>query len=544
MSDPDIIPRYITPISLDNISASEKTDIIIIGGGIAGLTAGIEAAKKGAQVQLFVKDDFDLTNTYWAQGGIAACINEAADIKGHVSDTISAGKGLSDPEIVSQIITKGPELIEQLIGYGCNFDKKDSGINLTREGGHGAARILHARGDATGSEIEDTLHRQAKKTENLTIKENIFVLDLITGDNGTEGIIFLEDGQIKYTLSSSVILASGSACRIYRETTNPVTATGDGHAMAFRAGAVMRDMEFVQFHPTVLYIAGAPRSLITEAVRGEGAKLVNRNRKRFMAGYHEMEELAPRDVVSRAIRTEMFRTGDTSCFLDLSDFSKDMMTHRFPKITALCKTYGLNPAKDLIPVRPAAHYFIGGVQTDNRARTNIKGLYACGEVASTCFHGANRLGSNSLLEGLVMGHYAGIEAAENISKREITARPTIEENTFFSPISFDVADLENSIKSLSWRQIGLGRKKEQLEQARKQIEFWMKFVLGAEIKCRNDIERRKGWELKNMLTVTNLVAMFAEKREETRGVHYRIDFPEKSTTVERYHLKRGEEIES
>src|SRR3954454_12061486 len=415
MFEPLTQRRYLVPFKAGRL-AQQFTDVLIIGGGVAGLRAAIAAAEGGGDVLLLTKDTLEQSNTWYAQGGIAAVLQQPLDsYESHVSDTEKGGAGLCDHEAVEVVVKEGPQRVLELLSWGANFDKdpaKAHGLAFTLEGGHSVARILHAYGDATGKELAQTLIKTVRSRESIRTSEKSFAIDLLTHDGRCVGAMALVDGQINVIWARSTILASGGAGQLYRETTNPRIATADGHAMAYRAGATLQDMEMVQFHPTTLYVAGGSRALITEAVRGEGAYLVDRNGYRFMKDYHEMAELAPRDVVSRAIVEQIRKTHFTHVYLDVRHLPAAEFRERFPQLAKLVDEFEINPAKDLIPIHPAAHYMIGGVDVDLHGRSSLSGLYAVGEASCTGLHGANRLGSNSLLEGLAFGARAGVDAAK------------------------------------------------------------------------------------------------------------------------------------
>lgn len=514
--------RYL--VDIDTISTQQLfTDVLIIGAGIAGLRAAIEAAKT-CNVILVCKGSLSDTNTWNAQGGIASVLAPDDSFDSHIADTIKTGCGISDPKIVTQVITQGPELIRQLLDWGTEFDTTDDQIAVTFEGGHAHARVAHAHGDSTGRVISESLIKKVRQLTGIRIIENFFAIDLIANNDsdciGVIGCNAKTSTQIIW--AANTILATGGAGQLYRETTNPDCATADGLAMAYRAGAVLQDLEFMQFHPTTLYIAGASRALITETLRGEGAILIDCNGKAFMKDYHEAAELAPRDIVSRAILEQMLKTGSTHVYLDIRHFDKKHFTQRFPLISELCQSFDLDVTTDLIPVRPSAHYMIGGVKTDNCTKTNIENLYCCGEAASTGLHGANRLGSNSLLEGLVFGKIAGTAASENIK----SAAPNIKHPAINYQIPksdrsrLDTADIKNSLRALMWRNVGITRRQQPLEEAQEIIRFWQRYVMD------KVFDSPKGWQCQNMLTVSFLMAQSAQKRQESRGVHYRSDFPQ------------------
>ena len=399
--------RYL--VNIDSaMTAQLFTDCVVVGAGIAGLRAAIEVARQ-RNVILVCKGSLEDSNTWNAQGGIASVLDEDDRFEAHIADTLTTGCGLSDPQIVEMVVRQGPQLVRELAEWGADFDRVDGKIHTTLEGGHSHPRVAHAHGDRTGFILAQALIGRVQRCPSVKILEHFYAIDLLTDEeNRCVGLIGL-DGQrgLQILWAEHTILATGGAGQLYRETTNPEVATGDGLAMAYRVGAVLRDLEFVQFHPTTLYVAGASRALITEALRGEGAILVDSKGRRFMPDYHDAAELAPRDVVSRAIASQMRKTESTHVYLDVRHLDKAHVTKRFPLITELCESFDIDVSRDLIPVRPSAHYMVGGVKTDTSARTTIAGLYACGEVASTGLHGANRLASNSLLEGLVFGRIAG-----------------------------------------------------------------------------------------------------------------------------------------
>ena len=405
MFEPITQRRYLIPFKAARLP-QQFTDVLVIGGGVAGLRAAIAAADDGADVLILTKDTIDQSNTWYAQGGIAAVLQPADSYQSHVDDTEKGGAGLCDHQAVEVVIKEGPERVLELLEWGANFDKKAGnahGLAFTREGGHSFARILHAFGDATGKELAQTLIRTVRTREQIRVSENSFVIDLVTDNHRCLGVLALIDGSVQLLWAKQTIIASGGAGQLYRESTNPKIATADGHAMAYRAGATLQDMEMVQFHPTTLYIAGSSRALITEAVRGEGAFLVDRYGKRFMSSYHEMAELAPRDVVSRAIVEQIRKTHYTHVYLDVRHLPGQQFRERFPQLAHLTDEFGIDVTRELIPIHPAAHYMIGGVDANLVGRTSLKGLYAIGEAGCSGLHGANRLGSNSLLEGLAFG---------------------------------------------------------------------------------------------------------------------------------------------
>ena len=524
MAEKTKLRRYLT--NIDSASAQQLfTDCLVIGSGIAGLRAAIEAAEN-CNVTLVCKGTLKDSNTWKAQGGIASVIEKADTFESHIADTLKTGCGLCDNEIVDLVVKKGPELVTQLLSWGTEFDLIDNKVAATLEGGHSHPRVIHAHGDETGRMIAEALIRKVKENPRIRILENFYAIDLLTNgenNNSCTGIIGLD--RIKGTQiiwAINTILATGGAGRLYRETTNPDVATGDGIAIAYRAGAVLRDLEFVQFHPTTLYIAGATRALISETLRGEGAILVDNQGRKFMKEYHESAELAPRDIVSRAILSQMRKTEATHVYLDVSHFEKKFFKERFPFISDLLEGFDIDISRDLIPVRPSAHYMIGGVKTDSSARTNIENLFACGEIASTGLHGANRLGSNSLLEGLVFGQIAGKLAAQDVNARTTSQKhPLIKYQIPQSGRTrLDTDDVRNSLRSLMWRNVGITRTEQPLMEAQEIIRFWQRYVMD------KVFDLPEGWECQNMLTVSLLMTQAAQMRCESRGVHFRRDFTE------------------
>jgi L-aspartate oxidase len=516
------------------------TDCLVIGGGVAGLRAALEVAAAGPEVHvmLVTKTDLRESNSFHAQGGIAAAIDDQEDSpEKHAADTLATGCGLSDPAVVDMVVHEGPGCIRELLGWGTPFDREGDKLALTREGGHSARRILHAAGDSTGREITQTLAAQARVHPRILIRERVYTIDLLTALDGTAmgAILWQPSSGLTVCWAHYTVLATGGAGRLYRETTNPETATGDGCAIAFRAGAVLTDLEFMQFHPTTLYIAGASRALISETVRGEGGRLVDRNGVRFMDEYDPAAELAPRDVVSRAIARQMAKTDSTNVYLDLRHLPREKLYGRFPLIRQICQDFDIDIARDLIPVRPAAHYMVGGVRVDTAGRTSVERLYACGEVSCTGLHGANRLGSNSLLEGIVYGHRAGADIVRRLA--EETAPPSRAALHFEVARSdrtvLDVADVRNSLRAVMWRNVGIERDDRHLRETEEIIEFWQSYVLDKEF------DDPAGWELQNMLTLARLLTRSALERTESRGTHYRLDFPVRDDARWQKHISRA-----
>jgi L-aspartate oxidase len=499
------------------------TDVLIVGSGIAGLRAALEISPP-LQTIVVSKDVLSQSNSAYAQGGIAGVLDPVDDFSSHAADTMAAGKGLCDERIVEMVVREAPERIGELIDWGAVFDTENGELALTREGGHSHRRVAHALGDATGKEVMRALIARARSLPNAEFWEQTFIVDLLTHEGTCRGAIVWNRGHGKTIIwAKQTILATGGAGQIFRETTNPHIATADGHAVAFRAGAVMRDMEFMQFHPTVLYIAGGSRHLISEAVRGEGAYLRDCTGYRFMGDYSPQFELAPRDEVSHAISVQMDKTRHSCVYLDLSHLDPKLVHDRFPHIGKVCADFGLDITRDLIPVRPGAHYMIGGAVVDADGRTSIPGLWAAGEVTSSGLHGANRLASNSLLEGLVFGRSSGQGAARDAA--------TLTDTFSALPLSSDwprspgdddelnLVDLRNSLGAEMWRDVGIRRVQSGLESAERQVEFWSRYVAAREF------ADPRGWELQNMLLVARLMIAGALARRESRGTHFRLDFP-------------------
>lgn len=514
------VPRYLVPFHPKRVS-HYFTDVLIIGGGIAGLRAAL-AVDPRLSVLVVVKEQIQESNSNYAQGGIAGVLDTEDCFADHAADTITAGGSLCDRSVVEMVVQEGPECIQELIQWGTEFDRIDGRLALTREGGHGRDRIVHALGDSTGKEVIRAVVAMVRSRPNIQIWQNEFTQDLITHQGACHGALASDEKHGRTLIwAKQTILASGGVGQIYRESTNPDVATGDGIAMALRAGAKTRDMEFMQFHPTVLYIAGSSRSLITEAVRGEGGHLVDRNGYRFMHDYDPRGELAPRDIVSQAIVSQMEKTGHPSVYLTLKHLDPHFVRRRFPGIYASCQKFGIDITQDRIPVRPGAHYMIGGIEVDTDGRTSIPNLWAAGEVTSTGLHGANRLASNSLLEGLVYGRRAGLRAS-----RAALALPdrfeaiNLQHDAVESGQPLDIEDIRNSLKSLMWRKVGVRRDEHGLHEAMETIHAWCRYVLPQQF------DHPRGWELQNMLVVAQVMAKAAYLRQESRGVHLRMDYPQ------------------
>lgn len=536
--------RYLIPFRAARLP-QQITDVLVIGGGVAGLRAAIAAAEGGTDVLLLSKDTIEQSNTWWAQGGIAAVLQPLDSVESHVRDTELVGVGLCDESAVRLVVEEAAPRVLELLQWGAHFDKKvgnayDLAYGL--EGGHSYARILHAYGDATGKELAQTLINKVRAYDNVRISEHTFAIDLITDDGRCLGVLALIQGQIQVIWARRTILASGGAGQLYRESTNPKIATADGHAMAYRAGATLQDMEMVQFHPTTLYVAGSSRALITEAVRGEGAYLVDREGHRFMQDYHPQGELAPRDVVSRAIVEQIRKTHYTHVYLDVRHLPTGPFRERFPQLAKLCDQFDIDVSKDLIPIHPATHYMIGGVDADHLGRTSLPGLYAVGEASCSGLHGANRLASNSLLEGLVFGARAGEDAARE-AKTPLAFPQNLEHRI---PVSqkteLDVTDVKSSLRSVMWRNVGIERDGERLTETREIIAFWCRYVMDKSflpVAGPDDssvTQAIAAWELQNMLTAAYLVTSAASTRTESRGTHFRLDYPERDDAHWRCHL--------
>lgn len=522
---PNVPPRYLAPFTPKDVPHF-FTDVLVIGGGLAGLRTAL-AVDPSLTAIVITKDGMGQSNSMYAQGGIASVLGEGDTFEQHVADTLEAGGTLCDQEVVERIVRDGPDRIRELIQWGTKFDRVGDRLALSREGGHGRDRVAHALGDATGKEIMRAVVEKTEAAPNVHVWQNTFTIDLLTHEGVCRGAIVWNHRHGKTLVwAKQTILATGGTGQLYRETTNPDVATGDGPAMAYRAGAELRDMEFVQFHPTVLYIAGSSRHLITEAMRGEGAYLVDRRGHRFMSDYDERAELAPRDVVSWAIVSQMEHTRHPNVYLELTHLDPNMVRNRFPGIAAICQKFGMDITKDRIPVRPGAHYMMGGVSIDRECRTTLPGLWAAGETTASGLHGANRLASNSLLETLVHGVAAGSGASQAAKELDDDFRVPPIENPRVTPSgeNLDLIDIRNSLKSLMWRDVGVRRDAEGLEDAVENIQRWSSYVLA------DQFFDPGGWELQNMLCVARVMIEAALQRQETRGCHVRLDFPDQNDT--------------
>jgi L-aspartate oxidase len=536
---------------------SYRADYAVIGSGVAGLRAAIELSKAGS-VLVLAKSDLSDSATAWAQGGIAVALSDEDEISLHEQDTVKAGDGLCRADAVALLVEEGPKYITELIEWGTEFDRTGTKLAFTREAAHSRSRVLHAHGDSTGREISRALLARAHSITHLHLRAHAFTTELIVESGCVVGLRFIDevDGSIHEVRSEAVLLATGGLGQIYRETTNPDVATGDGMAIAYEAGAVLSDMEFVQFHPTALTVKGAPRFLLSEALRGEGAILRNINLERFMKRYSEAQELASRDIVARAIVSEMQKTNSENVYLDMTAKNEGFVEKRFPRIYATCMKYGVDLARDVAPVCPAAHYMMGGVRTDLWGRTSVPGLYAAGETANTGVHGANRLASNSLLEGLVFGARSGQAMMKDapVKKRHAAGLPG---SPAPPPKSDNPGNPGNSanahaakpaatksgaspalskIKDVMWRQVGILRDGKDLVAAIDQLR-------ALELP-KSEKPGRADHELRNMHTLALLMAQSALARQESRGSHYRADFPYRDDEEFNKHslTQRGKEV--
>ncbi len=515
-------------------------DFLVIGSGSAGLTAAVELSKHG-RVLVASKEAAEKCNSAFAQGGIACVIDPADSIESHVADTLSSGAGLSNPAVVRQVIEKGRSRITDLEQIGVEFEKNKSETgeyDLGQEGGHSHRRILHA-GDITGKAMMEGLVAAAQINENIDVRENLLAIDLITTDwighsssNRCVGAYFLDKTtqKIMAVQSTCTVLATGGLGKVYPYTSNPDVATGDGVAMAWRAGLPIRNMEFVQFHPTCLYHPQAKSFLISEAVRGEGAKLVDLRGHAFMEDFDPRGSLATRDVTARAIDHVMKKHGDPYVYLDITHRSEAYLRDRFPTLFAACLRFGVNMATDRIPVVPAAHYSCGGVVANVNGTTSLPGFYACGEVASTGLHGANRLASNSLLEALVCGHAAAVEISKTWTalKNEVVLPPWKFGDAVLSDEAVVVEHDWNEVRTVMWDYVGIVRSDLRLARARSRIR-----ILREEIKLYYDayLVTADLLALRNIADVAELIIRSAEQRKESRGLHYMTDYPETAETA-------------
>ncbi|MER8068442.1 L-aspartate oxidase [Streptomyces sp. NPDC094034] len=533
-------------------------DVVVVGSGVAGLTAALRCTAAGLRTVVVTKARLDDGSTRWAQGGIAAALGEGDTPEQHLADTLVAGAGLCDEEAVRTLVTEGPAAVRRLIATGAHFDTSASGeLQLTREGGHHRRRIAHAGGDATGAEISRALVEAVRDAALRTV-ENALVLDLLTDEHGrTSGVTLhvMGEGQhdgVGAVHAPAVILATGGMGQVFSATTNPAVSTGDGVALALRAGAEVSDLEFVQFHPTVLFLgtgAEGQQPLVSEAVRGEGAHLVDADGVRFMLGQHELAELAPRDIVAKAITRRMREQGAEHMYLDARHFGAAMWETRFPTILAACRAHGIDPVTQPVPVAPAAHYASGGVRTDLRGRTTVPGLYACGEVACTGVHGANRLASNSLLEGLVFaeriaadiaaGGTAGAAAggtADSTADETDPAPPPVEPSATTVLLPLIAPEARAGIQRIMSSGAGVLRSARSLGTAAAALEAVYEQAQDHEGPGKAAVPGVESWETSNLLCVARVLVAAALEREETRGCHWREDHPERDDANWARHL--------
>ncbi|MCP3822322.1 L-aspartate oxidase [Streptomyces sp. A3M-1-3] len=516
-------------------------DVVVVGSGVAGLTAALRCAAAGRKTVVVTKARLDDGSTRWAQGGIAAALGEGDTPGQHLDDTLVAGAGLCDEEAVRTLVTEGPDAVRRLIATGAVFDTSAATgeIELTREGGHHRRRIAHAGGDATGAEISRALV-QAVHASRIETVENALVLDLLTDAEGrTAGVTLhvMGEGQhdgVGAVHAPAVILATGGMGQVFSATTNPSVSTGDGVALALRAGAEVSDLEFVQFHPTVLFLgpdAEGQQPLVSEAVRGEGAYLVDADGVRFMLGQHELAELAPRDIVAKAIMRRMQEQGARHMYLDARHFGAEMWEHRFPTILAACRTHGIDPVTEPIPVAPAAHYASGGVRTDLRGRSTVPGLYACGEVACTGVHGANRLASNSLLEGLVFAERIAEDIAEHLPEAGGPGIPVPATGPLLAP------ETRIEVQRIMTGGAGVLRSAQSLADAADGLEaLYLSALYDLETHGKTGEPGVDTWEATNLLCVARVLVAAALEREETRGCHWREDHPDRDDVNWHRHL--------
>lgn len=493
----------------------EHADFIVVGAGVAGLRAAIALAEAGS-VLVLAKQELTESATQYAQGGVAVALSDEDEIGLHLQDTINAGDGIVNVEAAHVLVEEGPARIQELIEWGTQFDRHGTKLTFTREAAHSRSRILHAHGDSTGREIGRALYAKASSLKNIALCEFEFTSALHVDSGEVRGVELISRGGRKHlATSSAVLLATGGAGNVYSNTTNPSVATADGVAMAYNAGAEISDMEFVQFHPTALYVKNAPRFLLSEALRGEGAVLRNADLHRFMPKYHEMAELAPRDVVARAIahELEVSRLKEPVVYLDLTHLSAKHIQSRFPRIFETCLKYNVDITVDLIPVRPAAHYLMGGVRTNLDGRTNLPRLFAAGETACTGVHGANRLASNSLLEGLVFGARAG-HAMKNLLDGNDSKQLTEERRAGEGDVEVLIAEMQQSM----WSKAGIVRSRQGLSEALQYLN-----VVAEKLPAPDS---RRHIEARNLHTASLLIVRSALARLESRGAHYRVDCPE------------------
>ncbi|MEI7027657.1 L-aspartate oxidase [Paenibacillus sp. y28] len=520
-----MVPRYLVDFDLDQL-VQVDTDVVVIGAGIAGLFTAIKASQTQNVILITKKSVMD-SNTRYAQGGIAAVISDEDSPEFHLQDTLMAGAGLCSTDAVEVLVHEGPHGVNDLIKLGTQFDVENGEFALTKEGAHSQRRILHANGDATGFEIVRALSEQAVQNPRIDVWDDHFVIDVVSEDGECVGVLVQKPaGQRIFVRASATVLCSGGAGQLYRYTTNPEVATADGIAIAYRAGALVRDVEFVQFHPTALCYPGAPRFLISEALRGEGAVLRNIAGERFMDRYDPLMELAPRDIVARAIVSEMEATKSTFVYIDITHEPAEVIQHRFPTIYETCMKYGLDLTTDWIPVAPACHYMMGGVKTDLNGQTSVKRLYACGEVSSTGVHGANRLASNSLSEAIVFGRRI-IESINQLPP--LTHRPVIAvKQERVETLTQPIVEKRLKLQKIMLRYAGLVRSAEGLQKGHEELKRQHTIYDAV-------LTKKEEFEFANLLTCALLTTEAALIREESRGGHFREDFPERNDAEWRKH---------
>ena len=511
----------------------ESTDFLVIGSGIAGLIYALDVAEFG-RVTVICKNDPTEGSTQYAQGGIASVTSPLDSFESHINDTMEAGAGLCHRDIVELLVREGPEQVRRLIALGTQFDTTETPgqYSLGQEGGHSRRRILHA-GDATGAEIQRAIYKRARNHPNIQILSFHIAIDLILDPQGAgPRAVFgayalnIETGEVRTFAARATMLATGGVGKVYLYTSNPVVATGDGIAMGYRAGARIANMEFIQFHPTCLYHPLANSFLITEAMRGEGALLRRRDGTQFMAEYHPQKELAPRDVVARAIDDQMKKTGDDFVYLDISHRDPEFVRQRFPNIYETCLNLGIDITKDQIPVVPAAHYCCGGVVSDANGRTNLPRLYTAGESACTGVHGANRLASNSLLEALVFAHRAAVDIKSRLDELHVPA--SVPEWDYLDTVKSSeevlVSHSWDEVRRVMWNLVGIVRSNKRLQLAKRRLDYITEEIRDYYWKFR---VTRDLIELRNIITVAELIVECATLRKESRGLHYNVDYPEK-----------------
>lgn len=510
-----------------------KYSAVIVGSGIAGLYAALKIEQQlnlPDGILVVTKSKLGESNSYYAQGGMVAVLkeNENDSVESHVTDTIKAGAGLSELNTIKFISENSDKVVKDLLTFGVEFDRDEGGnFTLTKEAAHSVNRILHSGGDATGREMEIALCHTLQNNKNINVCENTIAVELLVDNNTCEGVVLYNEQTKEYetVYCKTLIMATGGLGQLYKYTTNPAGATGDGFALCYNAGAVLQDMEFVQFHPTALAFDGAEnRFLISEAVRGEGAKLCDEFGMQFMAKYHEKRELAPRDIVARSIYCEMNNNGDPCVYLNATGIGEEKLLKRFPTIAKKCSEYGIDITSDFIPVAPAAHYFMGGVKTNLKGETSIKGLYAIGEVSSTGLHGGNRLASNSLLECVVCAYEVALFLKNTDLSFDLPSVEKFKNNLEkyeqkISEPDFDVKELKSELQDLMWNNVGIFRNEKTLNFAIEGIEK-LEEKFG-----RNDVCLSKDeYELRNMLITAKLIVLSALRRKESRGAHYRVDY--------------------